>query len=272
MVENVISDVRLYRRLIGMQVRTQAQYKVNLAIDILTYFGVTSAEFLAVVLYFGTFPTLLGWKIGEVALLTGVMSISFGIAEMLGAGIDNFSDTIRLGEFDRILLRPVGAFTQVIGSDFRLRRLGRISQGSVIIIFALHLLPDLHWSLAKVAVLLVGIASGSIIFLSVMLLGATICFWTIETTELINMLTYGGREMLSYPLTIYNQAMQRFFMFVVPLAFGSYVPTCYVLGRPLPFGVPGGIAFAAPLIACAFALVAACIWHFGVRRYQSTGS
>lgn len=272
MVENVISDVRLYRRLIGMQMRTQAQYKVNLAVDILTYFGVTSAEFLAVVLYFGTFPTLLGWRIGEVALLTGVMSISFGFAEMLGAGIDNFSDTIRLGEFDRILLRPVGAFTQVIGSDFRLRRLGRLSEGTAAIILALYLLPGLHWSWAKLAVLLIGIASGSIIFLSIMLLGATLCFWTIETTELISMLTYGGREMLSYPLTIYNQLMQRFFLFVVPLAFGSYIPTCYVLGRPLPFGIPGGMAFAAPIIACAFALVAACIWRFGVLHYQSTGS
>ncbi len=272
MVEHVISDVRLYRRLIGMQVRIQVQYKVNLAVDILTYFGVTSAEFLAVVLYFGTFPTLLGWRIGEVALLTGIMSISFGFAEMLGAGIDNFSDTVRLGEFDRILLRPVGAFTQVIGSDFRLRRLGRLSEGCAAIILSLYLLPGLQWSWAKIAVLLIGIASGSVIFLSIMLLGATICFWTIETTELINMFTYGGREMLSYPLTIYSVGLQRFFMFIIPLAFGSYVPTCYVLGRPLPFGVPSAVAFAAPLVACAFALVSACIWRFGVRRYQSTGS
>lgn len=272
MLKYVISDMWLYRRLIGMQIRAQMQYKMNVLIDIITYFCVTSGEFLAIILYFGPFPTLLGWKVGEVALLCGVMSISFGFAEMLGAGIDTFSDTIRLGEFDRILLRPAGVFTQVIGSDFRLRRLGRISEGCGIILLALHLLPGLQWTETKVIVLLIGIASGSIIFLSVMLLGATICFWTIETTELINMLTYGGREMLSYPLTIYNQVMQRFFLFVVPLAFGSYVPTCYVLGRPLPFGVPGAIAFAAPLIACAFALVAACIWRFGVRRYQSTGS
>ncbi|HLJ35028.1 MAG TPA: ABC-2 family transporter protein [Ktedonobacteraceae bacterium] len=272
MVEQVISDVRLYRRLIGIQIRAQMQYKINVVIDIVTYFAVTSGEFLAVILYFGPFPTLLGWKIGEVALLTGVMSISFGFAEMLGAGIDNFADTIRLGEFDRVLLRPVGAFTQVAGSDFRLRRLGRISEGCGIILLALHLLPGLQWSLTKVIVLLIGIASGSIIFLSIMLLGATICFWTIETTELLNMLTYGGREMLSYPLSIYNQLMQRIFLFVVPLAFGSYVPTCYVLGRPLPFGIPGEIAFAAPLIACAFASVSGCIWRFGVRRYQSTGS
>ena len=272
MMKSILNDAWLYRRLITMQIRSQLQYKMNVLMDIVSYFAVTSGEFLAIVLYFGPFPTLLGWKVGEVALLCGVMSISFGFAEMLGAGIDNFADTVRLGEFDRVLLRPAGAFTQVIGSDFRLRRLGRISEGCGIILLALHLLPGLQWSVTKVVVLLIGIFSGSIIFLSVMLLGATICFWTIETTELLNMLTYGGREMLSYPLTIYNTVMQRIFLFIVPLAFGSYVPTCYVLGRPLPFGIPAEIAFVAPLIACAFAFISGCIWRFGVRRYQSTGS
>src|SRR5207302_6657475 len=125
------------------------------------------------------------------------------------------------------------------------------------------LLPGLHLTLAKVVALLLGIASGSMLFMAVLLLGATLCFWTIETTELVNILTYGGREMLSYPLVIYNQVLQRFFLFVVPLAFGTFVPACYLLGRPLPFGLPNELAFAAPGIALAFALVASTIWQIG---------
>ena len=97
-------------------------------------------------------------------------------------------------------------------------------------------------------------------------------FWTVETTELINILSYGGRDMLSYPLTIYHRLMQRFFLFVVPLAFGSFVPACYLLGKSLPFGLPGEVVFAAPLLALAFAMVSRVVWHFGVRHYQSTGS
>ena len=120
--------------------------------------------------------------------------------------------------------------------------------------------------------MVIGIASGSIMFMSVLILGATLCFWTVETTELINILSYGGRDMLSYPLTIYHQLMQRFFLFVMPLAFGSFVPTCYLLGKPLPFGLPGEVVFAAPLLALAFAMVARITWQFGVRHYQSTGS
>lgn len=265
-------DIRLYWYFIGIQIRMQLQYKANLAIDIGTFFLTTACEFLAVLVIFGPFPSLLGWKIGEVAFLASVMSISFGLAEMLGSGIDNFSQIIRLGEFDRVLLRPVGALLQVIGSDFRLRRLGRLTQGTLGFIVALLLLPPLHWTVDKIALLFIGIISGAIIFVSILLLGATLCFWTVETTELTNILTYGGREMLSYPITIYSQTLQRFFLFIVPLAFGSYVPVCYILEHPLPFGLPASIAFAAPLVALLFALVSGSIWRFGVHRYQSTGS
>ena len=78
--------------------------------------------------------------------------------------------------------------------------------------------------------------------------------------------------MLSYPIVIYDQILQRFFLFIVPLAFGSYVPTCYLLGRPLPFGLPNEVIFAAPLVALLFGMLAGAIWQFGVRHYQSTGS
>lgn len=272
MLRALRDDLRLYWYLIGIQIRVQLQYKTNLFVDIGTFFLTTSIEFLGVLVIFGPFPSLLGWRIGEVALLATVMSMSFGLAEMLGSGIDNFSTIIRLGEFDRVLLRPVGALIQVIGSDFRLRRLGRLTQGSIGFVIALILLPSLQWTLYKVTLLFIGIVSGAIIFVSVLLLGATICFWTIETTELTNILTYGGREMLSYPLTIYSQTLQRFFLFVVPLAFGSYVPVCVILGHALPFGLPANIAFVSPMIALIFAFVAGYIWRFGVRRYQSTGS
>jgi ABC-2 type transport system permease protein len=272
MLEALFNDIRLYWRLIDMQIRAQIQYKVNLAIDISTYLLVTGFEFIALLLFFAAFPSLLGWRVGEVALLAAIMSLGFGLAEMVGAGIDGFDITIRRGEFDRVLLRPVSTFIQVIGSDFRLRRLGRLTQGVIAFVVALHLLPDLHWTPAKVVILPIGMVSGAAIFISILLLGATLCFWTVDTTELTNILTYGAREMLSYPLTIYNQGLQRFFLFVVPVAFGSYAPTCYLLDRPLPFGLPNDLAFAAPLIALVVALVSGLIWRFGVHHYQSTGN
>jgi ABC-2 type transport system permease protein len=270
-ITGIISDLSLYRRLIGMQLRTQVQYKVNLAVDIFTYFLVTMLEYMVIFLYFNTFQTLLGWHVGEVALLGAVVSFTFGLAELFGSGLDSFSEIIRRGEFDRILLRPVGALMQVASNEFRMRRLGRMTQGLLMFLFALHLLPALHWTFAKLLMLVFGIASGATIFVAVLLLGATLCFWTVETTELANILTYGGREVMSWPLSVYNRAFQSIFLFVVPLAFGLYMPVCYLLGRPQPLGLPDAAAFLSPLAAALFAAVAYVFWRFGVRRYQSAG-
>lgn len=268
----LLNDLRLYLRLIGIQIRSQLQYKANLLVDIVTYFCVTGLEFLTLFLYFAQFPVMGGWHVGEVALLYSVTSIGFGLAELFGAGIDSFDEIIRRGDFDRVLLRPVTALVQVASNEFRLRRLGRITQGILSSWLALFLLPGLRWTALKALVLMFGFISSAIIFDAVLLLGATICFWTVETTELSNILYYGGREMLSYPITIYHQLLQRLLLFVVPLAFGSYLPVCYLLDRPLPFGFSPSVALLSPLVALAFGAVSLWIWGYGVRHYQSTGN
>lgn len=274
MVQVVWQELRLYGRLVAMQLRAQLQYKTDLALEFLTTFLLTVLEFCGLLLYFVPFPTLLGWSVGEVALLSAVTSLGFGLAELFGSGIDSFATVIRKGEFDRVLLRPVTAIVQVGTNEFRLRRTGRVIQGISAFVISLFLLRGLAliWTPLKVLVLALGIVSSALIFISILLLGATSCFWTVQTTELTNILTYGGREVLSYPLTIYHQLLQRLFVFIVPLAFGTYIPTCYILGRALPFGLPDWLAFISPLVASIFALVALAFWRFGVHRYQSTGS
>ena len=67
---------------------------------------------------------------------------------------------------DRVLLRPVSAIVQVVGSDFRLRRLGRLSEGFLIFALAVHLLPPIHWTPAKLLMLPVGIFSGAAVFIA----------------------------------------------------------------------------------------------------------
>ena len=268
----IASDLQLYRRLIVMQVRAQLQYKINLVVDILTYLSVTGLEFLTMLIYFVQFPTMLGWHIGEVAMLAAVTSFSFGLAELFGAGIDVFDETIRRGDFDRVLLRPLSALVLVASSEFRLRRLGRLTEGLLAFLVSLALLHGINWTPLKALALLMGVVSGGVIFVSVLLMGATMCFWTVQSTELTNSLYYGGREMLSYPITIYHQAIQRILLFVVPLAFGAYLPTCYLLNRTLPLNLPVWVVFLSPLAALVFASISLWLWGFGVRHYQSTGS
>src|SRR5215510_4058359 len=130
----LLRDLRLYRLLVVMQARSQLQYKANITIDITTQFAITTLEFTQIFLLFASFTTLAGWSAGEVALLYGVTSVAYGLAEM-----------IRRGDFDRVLLRPVSPFLQVAGSDFRMRRFGRLANGLLAVGVGLFLLNGLSW-------------------------------------------------------------------------------------------------------------------------------
>jgi ABC-2 type transport system permease protein len=78
--------------------------------------------------------------------------------------------------------------------------------------------------------------------------------------------------MVSYPISIYNGFVRAVFLSIVPVAFTNYPAALLVLGRSDPWGLPGELAWAAPLVAGLFFGAAHHFWQFGVTKYQSTGS
>ncbi|MEK7396581.1 MAG: ABC-2 family transporter protein, partial [Candidatus Poribacteria bacterium] len=102
--------------------------------------------------------------------------------------------------------------------------------------------------------------------------GATICFWSVESTELPNMFTYGGVEAASYPIPIYRQWFRNTLIFIIPLAFVNYFPALYILDKPDPLGFPYWMRFLFPLASTILMVLAIRFWNFGVKHYQSTGS
>jgi ABC-2 type transport system permease protein len=265
------ADAVLYRRLIGARIRAQMQYRVSFLLMTLVSMVVAGSDLLAILILFNYFGELAGWRVGEVALLYGLAMVAFGLSEMVAAGFDAFPRAIQQGEFDRVLLRPVGILVQVLAADFQLRRLGRAAQGGLPLALALAWTPIL-WTPLKVLYLPVVLVSGFVMFSALLVLGAVLCFWTVQSIEIINTVTYGGTEMASYPLPIYHDLLQRFFTFVVPLAFVSYFPALYLLERPELQRLPSWLPGATPLAAALLAVTAWLAWRVGVRHYQSTGS
>jgi ABC-2 type transport system permease protein len=128
------------------------------------------------------------------------------------------------------------------------------------------------WDLPKLALLFLGILSGACIFGGLFVLQATLAFWTVETLELMNTVTYGGVETSQYPLTLYTPWFRGFFMTVVPLACMNYFPAHAILGRTEALGTSALWHWTAPLAG--FVFLRACLqaWKIGVHHYRSTGS
>ena len=265
------TEFSLYLRFIGARVRSQMQYKASFVIDVFSRFLVNGLELAAIFILFSRFSSLGGWSVGEVAFLYGLVTVSFAFHEVVAQSFEDFSLTVKQGEFDRILLRPITPLVQVLASDFQLKRIGRVLTGVVALVLALTRV-HITWTLGKVLYFPVVVLSGVLLFAAIDLIGATLCFWTIERTEVMNVFTYGGVFMSSYPIQIYQAWIRRTFTFIIPIAFVSYYPGLYFLDRTDPLGLPRFISFLTPPVTLAFCAVALWFWSWGVRHYQSTGS
>ena len=267
------SAIVLYGRLIATQIRAQFQYRVAFFLDLFGGGLATVVWFLSLVLILQRFDSIGGWTLGEVAFLYGMVEMAFGAMDMIFSGFDPpfFGQQVRLGSFDQLLLRPIDITLQVLASRFLLRRLGRILQGAAILVVALALI-DVRWSLAKLVYLPVVFVSLVCFFGGLFIAGATITFWTVESIEVVNIFTYGGSEMMSYPMHIYQRWMRRFFTFVVPAIFLNYYPALFFLDKADPFNLPPFVPFLAPIAGPGVLAVALAFWRFGIRHYQSTGS
>jgi ABC-2 type transport system permease protein len=263
--------LKLYFNLISAVLRSQMQYKASFIMQVIANFIVTFTDFIAIMFIFGKFQNLKGWTLWEVGLLYGMTSVSFSAAEMVARGFDMFSRMVRLGDFDRLLLRPVGVFIQLMSAEFDIRKIGRISQGLMVLIIAWNML-EIGSNPLKIAFLIIVLISGIIFYMAILIAGATICFWSVESTELPNMLTYGGVEATSYPIPIYKRWFRNTLIFIIPLAFVNYFPALYILDKLDPRGFPYCMRFLFPLASTILMVLAIRFWNFGVKHYQSTGS
>lgn len=262
----------LYWRLVGARIRAQMQYKLSFFLEILGFGLTTGLEFSVVLILFTRFPSLAGWSVAEIALLYGLTETAFSLAEMIGRGFDApFEIMMQRGSFDTVLTRPLGSFFQVLASEFQLRRLGRTIQALAALGYAFSRLP-IDWTPAKLLLIPLSIASGATIYMGLFLIGATICFWTIKTPEVINAFTFGGNAMTSYPLSIYNRWIRIVFLYIIPVAFVNYPAALTLLDRSDPYGLPAWSAWLAPLAAMLFLGVAHGFWRFGVSKYTSSGT
>ena len=230
---------------------------------------ITGLDFVGLWIMFSHLDRLGGFSLGEVALLYGASSLGLGIADTAIGSVERIGTYVRTGRLDQMLTKPVPLLVQVCADQFTLRRLGRITQASVVFAWACTFVD---WTPARVLVAVSMVVSGSLVFFGLFVTFSCIQFWTTDATEFANAFTYGGATVTQYPLSIFPREVLVGLTFVIPIAFVNWYPALFVLGREDPFGMPSWFQLASPLAAAATMAVALLVWRSGVRHYTSTGS
>lgn len=264
--------LRLYGRYTAVSIRSQLAYPGSFLMMSFGQFLVTVIEFVGVWALFQRFGHIQGWRVGEVALFYGLASVIFSVADAVTRGFDIFGSVfVKTGNFDRLLLRPRTTALQLLGYELRLTRIGRLAQGLIVFSIGVHM-TGFSWTPASAALLAWALAGGTALFSGLFICQATLAFWTVESLEAMNVLTYGGEAAAEYPLDIYARWFRDFLIFVVPIAAVTYFPLVAAMGRTDPLGTPAWALPLTPLAGFAFLGLSLWIWGFGVRRYTSTGS
>ena len=260
-----------YLALAVAQVRSQASYRMSFWMDLAGNLFVLSADLLALLIMFRITDDLGGFSRPQVLVMFGISAVAFALADLSVGNIERVRAYIRTGTLDTVLVRPLGVLGQLLALDFSIRRLSRVLYAIAILTVALRS-AQVSWTPSKALLLVVAVLAGAVFFGALFVATATVAFWWIESGELGNIVTYGGRDFTSYPISIYGAWFRRLFGFVLGLGFVAYYPALALLGLPDPAGLPDWTGWVAPAAAPVAAAVSALIWRTGVRHYRSTGS
>lgn len=260
-----------YSKLLVAQIRSQTQYRFSFGVDLFFSTVLTSLDLVTVWVLFSVNDSLGGFGGREVLLMVGIAALAFPLADLAVGNVEKLRVFVRSGLFDAVLLRPLSPLGQLVAMDFAPRRVGRVVQGTVIYVVALLTAP-VQWSPAVWAIVVLAPLAGALFFGALFVVFATVAFWWIDSGEVANAFTYGGKDVSAYPMTVFGGWFRRFFAYGLGFAFVSYLPALAMLGRSDPLGVPDWLRWCSPLTALFVAAFAGWFWRTGVRHYRSTGS
>lgn len=260
-----------YRSLLRAQVRSQTSYRASFTVDLLSSFWSTVFDVVTVLVLFRVTRQLGGFGVGEALVMVGLSACAFTTADLAVGNVERLRFYVRTGWFDTLLVRPLRPLPQLVLADLQLRRVGRIVVAAGVLVAALALAP-IAWTPARLALAVLAPLAGTAFFAAIFVAGATVTFWWVESGEVANSLTYGGRDLTAYPMTIYGEVFRRVLGYGLGFAFVAYYPALVLLGRPDPLGLPAWVGWVSPAVALPVAGGAALLWRVGLRHYRSTGS
>ncbi len=223
--------------------------------------------FSFVLLLFVPIDSIAGWKRDEIIFIYGFSLVPYGLFAMVSWNLYDFGSRFIVdAAFDRVLLRPVNSFLQVICESFRIQALAEAALGIVVMIHAAHELR-LEFSFFDLVWIGFSFLCGTVIFIAVFGALCAISFFA-EDRVGIAPPVFNLINPARYPPDLFDPAIRFMLRFVIPFHFVAFYPATLVLRR----GEFVEMCRWTPLAALACVGVLAVVWRIGVRNYSSTGS
>ncbi len=259
-------NLKLYANYISVLLKSAMEYKTSFFLSVIGQALITVNAIAGVYFLFARFHSVKGFTFNEIIFCCSIVLMSFSIAESFARGFDSFSSLIVNGDFDRMLVRPRSLILQVLGSKFEFGRIGRVLQGVLLLMYGV-IYGNIHWTIGKAVTLFLMLTGGVAVFSGLFLIYASLCFFTIEGLEFINIFTDGARTFGVYPISIYGKNMLKICTFIIPYSLFQYYPLLYLFDK-----TSNSVFIFSPVASILFLIPCYALWRFGVSKYKSTGS
>ncbi|HEX2947351.1 MAG TPA: ABC-2 family transporter protein [Clostridia bacterium] len=252
--------------------KTTLEYKFHRS---LVTFAIFAREMISIVIMYlimARFVKIKGWDMNEMLFLYSFLFLSYSLFAFVFAGIRDFDRMVQSGELDRFLLRPLGVMYQVIASrsDFS----ATLGHGLVAILLLIKTAGSvgIEWNLRNISVYIAVVLGGTMIQAALFMISSCFSFWTINTTNLRNLVFFNARRFAAYPISFYPKVIQSLLIFVLPFAFVNYYPTLYFLEKPEIPIFWGAIPYLTPAVGILTFGLVYLFWKFGMNHYSSVGN
>ena len=258
--------MRLLKRYLSLHLKIALEYKSSFILTLITQGINVLAELIVVYALFDKFKLLNTYDINEILLGFSILWLGFGIFDVFFRGWDHFDQLIISGNFDTLLIRPRSLFITVIGSEIAYEKTSIIVIALGLLIYSFIKVAGII-SIAKIVLLILSVISAIIFYFSLFIIGAALSFKTIQGLEVVNVFTYGSRQLGQYPLSLFGKTIRIIFTYVLPLSLINYYPIKFISGATNNY-----LYILLPFSVIILLIISVIIFKIGLKSYQGTGS
>ncbi len=265
--QNLARHVTIFFYYLAQYLKTKMAYRADFFIYVLSDILQQGVNLIFILVVFSKVPSIQGWTREQVLFIYGFFLIPFGLYSGLFNHLFDVPEKYVLaGEMDRVLVRPLNSWYQVVVETMNPELLVSVPAGIIIMVYAGKAmnLGLTWWDIPLTLVLVFG---ATMIYAGVYTFLASLGFWTEGNIGLMPMV-YNLSNYGRYPMTVYRGPVRFILTWVLPFAFVGFYPATLIMHRYEFIGY----ALLTPVIGLGCFTVAYTVWVAGVRRYRGTGS
>jgi len=267
-MSEITRHLRIYYLYFKQFWKTRLVYKTDFLLNSFTQILNLGTSLAFLTLIFTQVNEINGWSFPEMLFLAGIGGVAMNIHHVFMLNIYNLGEEyIVTGKMDRFKVRPLDILFQVYADNVRDENVPKLITNFALIFYAAN---QMNLNLLTVKNIAYGIPtffSAVLAFGSVYLLVSTLGFWSARSRPLV-WLIFRISDFRRYPYGIYSLPIRAVLVTLIPLAFASFFPATFFLGRErwqlfqYVSLIAGPVAY----------FIAYKFFQFGLSKYSSTGS